>query len=520
MDGQILASSLVSLKGTDLRMVYSLLHKTNIGDLLSSKTKDLLSKEKSDHFTLHLEQEVKKLQHKRDEVLQVDLFLEITKLLKLKGTKYSLVKEIEDQSAMIVNEVYGQLQKQDKHFRSFTEKESSSSQLQQMVQYQMSKVFSELDGGFKDFSINDQTKFASQVNDYIQSLPEEKQQVIKEKLGINDLTDEMVRKAIATSGTSIVFAIIVEVSGFAFYTTATSMVATFAGLFGLTLPFGFYTGLTSTIAVLANPLFIIPLLLGGGALLVNHQNKSLKKKLLPIIVMQIALPYMSSGGEDEVSVELFTNEWNGRFNTYKGLQMELNTLEEEQRNLRNLIAQSQLKMKNLHSQVSSEMTQVRVEKQKIYLALKTANVYDLDISPSFSGHKAEYVRIADKIESLQYSKQSNQNGEGLFKRFSNSLSNLSTTFDIKTEEKKLDEHLNLMVEDILSSSHSSCQEERFKVTALQHHIDQLRKEVNLEEKKKKTLESELRIINQNHSSILQQIKKLEKETYGLEDLHV
>lgn len=76
----------------------------------------------------------------------------------------------------------------------------------------------------------------------------------------------MVRKAIATSGTSIVFAIIVEVSGFAFYTTATSLVATFAGLFGLTLPFGFYTGLTSTIEVLANPLFIIPLLLGGGIL--------------------------------------------------------------------------------------------------------------------------------------------------------------------------------------------------------------------------------------------------------------
>ena len=85
------------------------------------------------------------------------------------------------------------------------------------------------------------------------------------------------------------------VSGFAFYTTATSLVASFAGLFGLTLPFGFYTGLTSTIAILASPLFLLPFLLGGGIWLTQHQNKSLKKKLLPIVLMQITLPYMSKG---------------------------------------------------------------------------------------------------------------------------------------------------------------------------------------------------------------------------------
>src|SRR5690606_7889934 len=225
-------------------MVYALLLKTNIGHLLSSKTKDViskLSKEESDNFTYHLEQEVNKLRNVEDQVLQVDLFLEITRLLKLRGTKYTLEQEIVDQSTFIVKDVYQLLLKQDKQFKSFAENEWNSTKLQQMIKFQMSKLFNELDNSFKDFTIDDQTKFASQVNEYIQGLPEEKQRKIKEKLGVDDLTDEMIRKAIATSGSSIVFAIIVEVSGFAFYTTATSLLASFAGLFGITLPFGVYT---------------------------------------------------------------------------------------------------------------------------------------------------------------------------------------------------------------------------------------------------------------------------------------
>lgn len=37
LDGQLLANSLMALKGTDFRMVYALLLKTNIGHLLTAK---------------------------------------------------------------------------------------------------------------------------------------------------------------------------------------------------------------------------------------------------------------------------------------------------------------------------------------------------------------------------------------------------------------------------------------------------------------------------------------------------
>ena len=106
LDGQILANSLVSLKGTDLRMVYVLLCKTNIGVLVSAKTKDLFSKKEIDHFTKHMEAEVENIRDKDDCEIQVDLYLELIKMLKLKGTKYSLDKEIQDQCLNIVNSVY------------------------------------------------------------------------------------------------------------------------------------------------------------------------------------------------------------------------------------------------------------------------------------------------------------------------------------------------------------------------------------------------------------------------------
>ncbi len=520
LDGQILANSLVTLKGTDLRMVYALLLKTNIGHLLTSKTKDViskLSKEESDNFTYYLEKEVNKLRNIEDQVLQVDLFLEMTRLLKLRGTKYTLEKEIVDQSTLIVNDVYQQLLKQDKQFKRFAENELNSSKLQQMIKFQMSKLFNELDNSFENFTIEDQTKFASQVNEYIQSLPKEKQSKIKEKLGVDDLTDEMIRMAIATSGSSIVFAIIVDVSGFAFYTTATSLLASFAGLFGITLPFGVYTGLTSTIAVLANPLFLVPVLLGGGALLVNHQNKSLKKKLMPIISMQMTLPFMSQGS-DEVSFELFKAEWTRRFNEYCKLKIELNNEEAEELNLQSNIKKTKEQISYINLSIHNEEQKIREDKQQIYYALKSSILEDLDINEAFQKNRREYQYINDKIQSLQRAKKVDAVNDSFFRRIGNKFSNLGTTFDIKSEEKKMDKYLYLMIEDVINSTSTFKQIERERIQSSNINLRELYQSKNEKETYKYSLESLLKQVNQNQSSIRQDIKIMEKQNYGIEHL--
>jgi hypothetical protein len=517
MDGAIMASSLVSLKGTDLRMVYALLCRTNIVDLLSSKSKDVFSKDDGDHFTKHLEAEVRKLENIEDRVIQVDLFLEITSLLKLRGMKYTLEKEIVDQCTNVVRDVYQQYKKQDKQFRAFSEKQANSTMLQQMIQFQMSKVFSELDDSFNDFSIEDQTKFAELVNDYIHSLPEEKQQKIKEKLGLNDLSDEMVRKTIAASGTSVVFAIIVEVSGFAFYTTATSLVASFAGLFGLTLPFGFYTGLTSTIAVLANPLFIIPMLLGGGYLLYNHQNKSLKSKLLPIIIMQIALPYMSKGGEN-VSIYSFVQEWEGRYENDLELREELGKIALEQNSVRKQISAYEKRIKDLSARILTEEGVVESEKEKIKSALKYADLNQLKVSEAFSKRKHLYQNTLDQIVFMYANKKVSNSSTGFFKRIGNSLSNFSSSLDIKEKEKVADSYLDMMVDDVLHSQSSFKESERNAVLSSRNIIQELLMEKADDEGQKADLQAELSRLNSESSRFTKKIKTLESENYGLADL--
>ncbi|MFJ8416991.1 hypothetical protein [Bacillus paramycoides] len=517
MDGQIFANSLVSLKGNDLRMVYALLCKTNIGNLLSAKTKDVFSKgDNNDHFIKYLEEAVKELGEIDDRVIQVNLFLEFAKLLQLGGTKYTVQQEIEEQCTNIVKAVYAKLAKQDKKFCTFIESNPNSTELQQMIQFQMNKIFSELDGKFQDFTIEDQEKFATQVNEYILSLPEEKQIIIKEKLGVNELTDEMIRKAIAAGGTSIVFAIIVEVSGFAFYTTATSLFASFAGLFGLTLPFGFYTGLTSTIAVLASPLFILPLLFGGGVLLVNHQNKSLKEKLLPIVVMQIALPYMSNG-EGDSEFNGFIQEWERRYNEFIQLQGKASGIELERNGVHSQIFGTEKIIKDCQEKVKLQEAQIVIKKQYIHADLKVTNLNQLRISESFEQHKSQYENVMAEINKLKTS-QHNRDSDGFLNWIGNKISDISTSIDLRSEERKAELILKEMLEDVLVSNSGYKQEECESIKYMHNEIKRLQEVQSWEEKKKQELEAESKRLNQEQNSYLEKIKVLQKENYGLRDL--
>lgn len=519
LDGQILAGSIVSLKGRDLRMVYALLCKTNLRHLLSSKTKGLFSKEGQDHFTKHLEDEVKKIESKDDHELQVDLFLKMTELLKLKGKKYTLRKSIEDQCEMIVNKVYEQVQKRDKQFRLFVEDQSQSSKLQQMIRFQMSNVFRELDGGFQDFPLEDQMKFASQVNEYIHSLPEEKQRIIQEELDIPELTDLMIGKAIMMNGTSMVFAIIAEVSGSAFYSTATSLVSRFANLFGFTLPISFYTGVTSTIAVLTNPLFMLPLLIGGGAILINHQNKSLKKKLLPIILLQVSLPYMNNEEEDS-NFEPFIQEWARRYNQYRSNLVELDRIESEQKELMEAILHNDSVIKDYERQIGEESEKIKETKQHIQSALGALNLDGLEISSSFEKHKLEYEEVVAKIKELKEDREQSPATSSFLRKISSGLTNLANPLDILEEEKKLDLILEEMVNDILLSKSSLFKAERELVLGMERAVNKLKRDLITEKEEKQMRETTLRNLKEERDIYTDQMRQMENRNYGIADVFI
>lgn len=389
-----------------------------------------------------------------------------------------------------------------------------------MIKFQMSKLFDELDNNFKDFTIEEQTKFASKVNEYLQSLPEEQQKIIKEKLGVNDLTNDMIRKVIITSGSSILFAIIVEVSGFAFYMTANSLLASIAtGIFGVTLSFTAYSTLTSTIAILANPLFFVPVLLGGGALLAKHQNKKLKKKLLPITIMQITLPYMSKEA-DEVSFDLFITEWKRRFKQYCRLHEEIKFENDKERKIQNKIKITKEQLNNINSSIFKEELQIRKEKLRIYNSLKSINLYDLEINETFRKNRREYFAIQNKIQTLQRSKKIDAVNDSFFRKIGNKLSNLVTNLDIKSEEQKMDKYLYLMVEDVLNSDCSFKQTERERIKISTTKLRELRQYKHEKMLYKNSLESLLKQVHYNQSKIRTEIELLKKQNYGFNHLSV
>jgi hypothetical protein len=153
------------------------------------------------------------------------------------------------------------------------------------------QMLQKLDKEFANtFSADDskQKVFINSVFDYVNSLPIEQKKEIYEKLGLKEHSEKGLKWLIRSSP-ALVFSPIVQVLGFTAFTTFSSSAAAFAGLFGLTLPFGFYTGISTVVAFATGPLFIFTLVAASGWMMFRNNDK-VKKDLIPIIIMQIAAP--------------------------------------------------------------------------------------------------------------------------------------------------------------------------------------------------------------------------------------
>lgn len=513
MDGQLLSQALARLSGQDLRLVYALLCKTNIIKLISTKTKDFISSEESNHFSLHLEQEANKLQTKTDEELRLSLFLELTKITQLKGGRYDLQKEIEDKCQEIVEWAFLQFQKKNKEFLAYFNA-NDMTKLEAMINWQMNQVFKELDLKLTNLSEKDQDELTEKVIGYINALPNEQQEKIKEKLGVQEISDQVVKKVLAQSGASILFATIVEVSGFAFYTTITSGLAALAGIFGITLPFGAYTTLTSTVAFLANPLFILPMILGGGVLLVNHQNKSLRKGLVPIVLMQISLPYLSSPEISYQDLSVISKVWNTRFNEYKQLNDELvvnqvkqNALNEKIHELNVKLQARELNKKDLVAEISSVKNNI-----KSLLKDDTRRPYFEHLTTQLNSEQSEIRNFEDQIS---YEKRTSN---GFFGSIKTAFKTGGYQSQINTRKRKVDSIFVQMVEAVLNKKViyatdyvNKIKEHELEVNKLLGQISSL--QIELAEKR-----NELSNLKMNERSIKNKMENSESETYGLEHI--
>lgn len=170
-----------------------------------------------------------------------------------------------------------------------------------MIAYVIEDLLTQIEKEYKKADDHKQRELVSKLLESLKSMSPEEQEMLKKKLGVNNLTEEVVRKALTQGGLAVAFSSLITMGGFTSYVVAVQIVAAVTGFIGITLPFAFYTTLTSFIAAVANPFIFVPVLLGGGAYMVGRANKKIKNALLPSLATQLILNTESIGRPLSVS---------------------------------------------------------------------------------------------------------------------------------------------------------------------------------------------------------------------------
>ena len=264
----------------------ALLDQTTLAKLLKSKATDLFSNEKGE-FNRIVDEAARRLANESAAELVLRLLGALNAIFGIPARRYVAPRDFEDNGGEILARCLAVLRE--------TEKDFSGTDLQDMVRFLMNKMFGEIGKRFESLNNDKQQEVVDAVRKFIDELPEAQREMLRKETGADQITDSYIRKAIVSGTLSTAFAAAVSVGGFAFYTGAVSLLATLAGLVGLTLPFSVYIGLTSTIAVISNPLFFVPVVAGGGWWLYSYQNHKMRRRLAPLVVAQSVLAYLGGG---------------------------------------------------------------------------------------------------------------------------------------------------------------------------------------------------------------------------------
>ncbi len=128
---------------------------------------------------------------------------------------------------------------------------------------------------FKKMDEDKQGKILEEMVQKLNSLSPEDIKNFKDKMSINNITNESVKKILLGGGVYSMFAGAVGIVGFPAYIFLTSFIGGISSIIGITLPFGVYTGATSAMAFLAS--WFWPIILAGGWFFSSRYTDKLRK---------------------------------------------------------------------------------------------------------------------------------------------------------------------------------------------------------------------------------------------------
>ena len=128
---------------------------------------------------------------------------------------------------------------------------------------------------FKNLDNSKQKKVLEDMVNKLNNLSSDELKEFKDKMNIDEVTNDSVKKILLGGGIYSMFAGAVGVFGFPAYLFLTSFIGGISSIIGITLPFGVYTGATSLMAFLSS--WFLPIILAGGWFFSNKYTKKLRK---------------------------------------------------------------------------------------------------------------------------------------------------------------------------------------------------------------------------------------------------
>ena len=512
MSGKLLAEGLFNAKGEQLRLIYALIVETKMLSMLTAAVKDKFNKDVN-HFEQDLKQITNELAQFPDDELQVKLFLHIAELLKIKGAHFNIQTEIEYACEQMIDKAYELQKGQDKEFKVFASNRTDD-KAQQLITYQMKKIFESLDATMGEMTDIQQDEFIEQLEQFIQTLSPEKQREIQQKLGVEKLTKKTLHDLVTAQGTVIVLTVLVEVAGFAAFTTLTTFMAWFVGLFGATLPFGVYIFATSTLSVITGPFAIAAALVGGGAL-IKYQNDKVKKMFIPIGVVQLLLITTMEDAET-VDGTAFIRYWKKLYEHQQALQLEL--VQHQQ-------AKAQLNEQLSHTndrifEVMSKRAEIakNIEQQYEKVKNKLSIIALSDYSTEALQLKEEMQQITDQIEHQRRIKDENKRETGFFTTIKNTFSNLQINSNIEKLHKNHHDIERQLIKELVATKPVILYVEYSKIDEMNEedaHNSEQQKQLF---ERKQQLTNDISEVEAMISSVKQQLATHQKQNYGLKHI--
>ncbi|MFK2825112.1 hypothetical protein QYG89_05345 [Bacillus sp. B190/17] len=512
IEGRQLAHSLVSLKGTHLRFVYVMLHDLNFWDLISSKTKELVSREQSAHFYNWIKREADKLNVVEDHELQLDLLLELSRALKLPmrslDDHYRTIRQCEE----IIEEMFQQLQKQYKGFSQTFERFPASNQTEFLVHWEMTELYSHINARQqKEEKELPSMIWVEEILSFIQRLPSYQQEQIKQQMHIDEWTTSELEKSLMED-TFLVFTAIVEKTGFGFYKYLLQCFSSESPSASQESQEPAY------FSWMTNPDLLLSLIFKSGGLFYRYQNILFNKGLLPVVLLETILPYLADSrteSEDHEELAVITHSWNKRLINYKKMLRSVNEMVQKQNDWKKGLAILKEELK----EEEAAFVQIDTYNKQLYHQLTQLLKKD-PARPYFGELSVKNNRLQESLMKLEVKLAKQQNAKrGVIKSVSSFIKSGYYQTEKVQLEKKIDKVFNEMTLLVLEKYHDYEPQLIYEIHRSNDQLAEVDRNKQEIQRKIEKFEEKLAEVKRQEKEMRENISAAEKRTYGLSQIY-